>query len=186
MLFRCDDVSLNTDILKLSNMIGIINKKFPQCNIILGISPLVHEIKEENLLKERIFPKIFNAFSDFRVFYKTDKCGIPNLECFSIYNNITLASHGLIHVDHRLLKKEVQELSIITSSSLVKSSIFIPPFNKWNKDTEEICKENEIELIKFEDNWKHILYNKISEDGKYYFHTHDFTLDFFNEKINGL
>jgi CheY-like chemotaxis protein len=30
-----------------------------------------------------------------------------------------------------------------------------------NKDTEEICINSNIELIKFEDGWKHILYNKV-------------------------
>jgi hypothetical protein len=132
------------------------------------------------LANERIFPKILNAYSDFRLFYHIDKAGIPEIKT----PNIEKAAHGLIHVDHRLLSKEAQEMSIIVSSSLAQSKIFIPPFNKWNKDTETICQENSIELIKFESGWKHILYNQIIGNiGKYYFHTHDFSFEDFAQII---
>lgn len=187
IFFRIDDISLNTNREKISNIIDIILNKYVNSNIILGISPIVHDMKEfSNKKQERIFPEILNAYSDFRVFYNVDKIGIP----FEIinnllkYKNIKLAGHGLIHVDHRLLTKDVQELSIMVSCNLIKSKIFIPPFNKYNKYTEEICDEQNIELIKFEDGWKHLLYQKIDNNfNKYYFHSHDFTLEEFNNTI---
>jgi hypothetical protein len=90
-----------------------------------------------------------------------------------------------VHVDHRLLHKCAQELSILVSCSLAKSSIFIPPFNKWNKDTEEVCKENHIELIKFEDGWLSMEHNEYKEDQQlWYLHARDFNFDKVKDWLN--
>ena len=93
-----------------------------------------------------------------------------------------MASHGLVHVDHRLLDKSSQEMSILISSSLVNANIFIPPFNKWNKLTEEVCIENGIELIKFEDGWLCMEYNSYDDShDKWYLHAREFTFDNFKK-----
>lgn len=175
IIFRCDDVSINTDICKLQFIEEIILKYLPKASFLFGISIMVHDMSIENgIIKERIFPKILNAFSDFRVFYKVNKLGMPSL----YKTQAKFASHGLVHVDHRLLTKQCQELSILTSCSIVKTNIFIPPFNKWNNETENICKENDIELIKFENGWKHFNHNSCLSE-KTYFHTHDFKIEDF-------
>ena len=178
-IFRIDDVSVNTEESKLFNFIELLFNKFPNSKFLLGISPLVNNMSEfSDKRSERIFPSIYNAYSDHKIFYNVQKCGIPNIikkliQKFGV--QIELAGHGLIHVDHRLLTKEVQEMSIYVSCSLIESKIFIPPFNKWNKDTEQICSEKSIKLIKFEDGWRHLGYEKIVINfDKYYFHTHDF------------
>ena len=78
------------------------------------------------------------------------------------------------------LPKSVQEISILISASLVKSKIFIPPFNKWNKDTEEICDEHGIELVKFEDGWLSMEHNNFSDiHNKWYLHAREFEYDDF-------
>ena len=88
----------------------------------------------------------------------------------------------MIHVDHRLLSRDAQEMSILISSSLVKSKIFIPPFNKWNKDTESICEENGIELVKFEDGWLCMEYNEyVEEQDKWYLHAREFMFENFKK-----
>ena len=51
-------------------------------------------------------------------------------------------------------------MSILVSCALSKSKIFVPPFNKWDKNTESICQEHGIDLIKFEDGWLCAEYNK--------------------------
>lgn len=171
--FRIDDVSVNTDMEKLWVMITLIKEKHPDARIIYGVSLIVCDG-----VGERVFHKIWNARSDFRKFFELDSLGIPK--------NIPkgeLASHGLIHVDHRFLDRQAQEMSIITSSSILYSDLFIPPFNKWNKITEEICKEYNIELIKFEDGWNHLKCERHSEKDLFYFHTHDFTLEEFKSRI---
>lgn len=186
--FRFDDISINTNEEKLISMIDMIFSKYTDSEIILGISPFVHDMSNfEGRKKERIFPEILNVYSDFRVFYNIDKVGIPiNLidKIISNYKNIYTAGHGLVHVDHRLINRSVQEISILLSCNLIKSSMFIPPFNKYNKDTEEICNENNIKLLKFEDGWTHLFYYKVSDNSnKYYVHSHDFDLDQFKERL---
>ena len=80
------------------------------------------------------------------------------------------------------LTKEQQEMSILISCSLVKAKVFIPPFNKWNIFTENICKEHDIDLVKFEDGWKCMEYNKYNGEQKlWYLHHREFTLNTFKE-----
>ena len=170
--FRFDDININEDLEKTICIAKLIKEKIKDVRIIFCISPLVHDMsKQDGKNKERIFPKIMNAHSDHRNFYKVDKCGIPQIPDW-----VERAGHGLIHVDHRLLSKETQEMSIITSCSLSKSSIFVPPFNKWNKDSETICKEFGIELVKFEDGWLCCEYNEFNNNQDlWYFHAREFT-----------
>lgn len=178
-IFRFDDVCINADMTLINDMTDFLFDRFPDCTVLWGVSPLVHDMSKEksDVEKQRIFPKILNAHSDYRNFYKVDKAGLPDL-----HTKATLASHGLIHVDHRLLPKDVQEISIIISASLVKSKIFIPPFNKWNKHTEEVCREHDIELIKFEDGWLCMEYNKyIPTQDKWYLHAREFDFGKFVE-----
>lgn len=190
--FRIDDVSLNSCPDKLFRMISVLDRAYPKSNFLLGISPLVCDmdgIQYTGCARERIFPAIFNAYSDYRCFYNVDKCGIPSViqELVRNYGSqIQLAGHGLIHVDHRLLHRDVQELSILVSCSLVGAKTYIPPFNKYDDDTEDICFKAGIKLIRFEDGWRHLCYEKIVQDKyKYYFHTHDFNLDEFVSIVGG-
>jgi hypothetical protein len=185
MQIRIDDVSVNTDMAKLRLMVEAIRKRWKMATITLGVSPLVHDMSSApGRLAERVFPKLNNAMSDFRVFYHVDKAGIPSLP-----DNCLIASHGLVHVDHRLLEPAAQEMSIWVSCSLLKARYFIPPFNKYNAHTERICGEHRIQLIKFEDGWQHMLYNKITNtasgygEGKYYIHTHDVDIDQFYKML---
>lgn len=168
MIFRIDDICMNTNMVKVNEFVDVIRHHIPyDVTIWCCISPLIHS----NAEGERVFPKVFKAMSNHKVHYEVDVLGIPQIP-----NGCIHANHGLLHVDHRLLGYEGQEMSIVTSAHLTKSNIFVPPFHKWNKDTELICKENRIALIKFEDGWKHILHNKYEPDDKFarwYFHSFD-------------
>ena len=147
-IFRFDDICLNADMKLHIDIAKHIKKEIPSADVLFCVSPLVHDMTaEKGKTKQRIFPQILNAHSDYRKFYQVEKCGIPEFPEW-----ITRAGHGLIHVDHRLLTKETQELSILTSCSLSKSTTFVPPFNKWNKYTEEICNEHGIKLVKWRKN----------------------------------
>jgi hypothetical protein len=173
---RFDDVCTNCDMESLNQM-GTFAASLG-ANILYCISPLLHDMsKFQGKDKQRIYPKIMNAYSDYRDFYKVDIASIPEIPIFA-----TRASHGLIHVDHRLLDKSSQEMSILVSCSIAKSKIFVPPFNKWNKMTEQVCYENEIELIKFEDGWKCIEYNSFESDCKlWYIHHREMNVDNFKK-----
>lgn len=172
MIFRFDDVCINSDMELHNKMTDYLLEKFPGCEVIWAVSPLVSSLCEDN---QRVFPKIWNAYSDYRIHYNLNSGGTPH-----IHGRTTVATHGLVHVDHRLLTKEAQEMSILVSSSLTGGKTFVPPFNKWNKDTEQICYDNGIRLIKFEDGWESMEYNKF---GKYctrwYLHAREWTFESF-------
>lgn len=180
-IFRFDDVCVNCDMHTVNLMTNYILQNVPDSEVIWGISPLVHNMTDENgKNKERVYPKIFNALSDIKVFFKPDFAGVPVLR-----SDVLTAGHGLIHIDHRLLTREQQEMSILISCSLAKANIFIPPFNKWNVDTEFICIENGITLIKFENGWKCMEYNKYDpEQTRWYIHAREMSYENFVNWFN--
>lgn len=176
MTFRFDDISVNTDMVLVNQMTDYLLDKYKDIRVIWAVSPMVYDLKDEKV-KGRVFPSIFNAYSDYRKFYKVDKIGIPEL-----HPNVVTAGHGLMHVDHRLLSYEAQEMSIISSCYLVGASIFVPPFNKWNNDTEQICVDNSIVLVKWENGWLSCEHNAFNENhNKWYIHSYVWTFDKFKE-----
>jgi hypothetical protein len=174
MIFRIDDVSVNTDLEALEGILDTIKHYCPFANFLLAVSPMVHDLKHAPVAdRERAFPRILSAMSDHRNFFKVDHAGIPEAHGM---RGAQFASHGLVHVDHRLMGREAQELSIVTSCSVLHTKVFVPPFNKYNADTESVCAEHGLELVRFEDGWRHVNYNDFdSGHDRYYFHTHDVT-----------
>lgn len=176
--FRFDDISVNTDAAKLEKMIRFLQSTFPhpRLRIILAISPAVCNMSscEAPLQRERTFPSIWHTESDPRIFYRVERIGIP--ACVeTLRERCEIAAHGMAHVDHRLLPRAAQELSIIMSCSVAKTATFVPPFHKWNKDTEEICTEHGLVLVKYDRSWRHIGYYPFNQrHPNYYVHTHDF------------
>lgn len=177
--FRIDDVSLNTDRLKLSGMVKELRSVHPNCRIMAAVSPCVYDLQNE-----RTFPELLNRESDFRLFYRVEKLGLP-VDLSALVDDV--AAHGMIHVDHRLLHKSAQEVSILMSCSLVGCKVFVPPFHKFNRDTEEICSEHGIQLVKIHDRMTHLKFHPVTPDRNYYyFHTFDFkNLDAFQRQIGG-
>jgi len=170
MIFRFDDVCINSDMKQHNQVLETIGLCQPDCRFIWAVSPLVESSQKE---LQRIFPKIWNAYSDFRRFYKMDKVGIPRIPEF-----VDRATHGLIHVDHRLLSREAQEMSILVSSHLVNANIFVPPFNKWNQDTADICADNGIRLVYFEHGWRCMEYEEYDANNQlWYLHARDWSIE---------
>jgi len=185
--FRIDDVSVNTDADKLLQMISFLRQRFLKRRILLAVSCMTHHMEHESsrLNRERVYPAELNRESDFRCFYDVDRCQIPPVvQQLALDPDIAIASHGIVHVDHRLLRRSAQELSILLSCSLLKCSIFVPPFHKWNHKTSAICDEHGIELIRLNDSWAHLKYhnfNPLVEN--HYLHTHDFSYEDFCKKF---
>jgi hypothetical protein len=82
---------------------------------------------------------------------------------------VNVASHGLIHLDHSRVGYDAQEMNILTSCNLLKTNMFIPPFNRYNEDTVKICEKNGIELLV--GGWKSLKFNEYDpEHEKWYLH----------------
>jgi hypothetical protein len=176
MIFRIDDVSVNTDIDKLEVTIQTILNSYPTADIMLAISLIVFDREDERMNDGKL-----NVLSDHRVFYKGSKLGMPDLGRFKFFSGVSLASHGFLHVDHRLLGVELQEWNIVQSCAIIcpEIPVFVPPRHKWDYGVEEVCEEHDIELIKVEDGWEHLKYkDERPGTSKYYFHTYDFNEDY--------
>lgn len=189
LTFRFDDVCVNSDIELHNQMTDYLFDKFPGCQVIWAISPLVHSFEKE---RQRVFPKEWNALSDPFIHCNLDTMGVP-----PIHPKVIRATHGLIHVDHRLLSRQAQKLSILLSASLVKAEVFVPPFNKWNEQTEEVCGRF-IPIIKYEDGWRSMEYNsytinewycsyfRVSFNGQqWYLHARQWTMESFKKWFEG-
>lgn len=177
LTFRFDDVCINADMGLINSMTDFLFEKFPGCGVIYGVSPLVFDmdVYDDDIEHQRVFPRTLNPLSDHTSLYHVQKAGIPEMD-----KRVKLAGHGIVHVDHRLLHFEAQELSIVTSCSLLGAKMFIPPFNKWDADTETACKKHGIELVKFESGWLSVEHNKYNPDHRlWYLHAREFTLDEF-------
>lgn len=171
--FRIDDVSLNTDFDRLAEIADVLSMHvYAEVDLLLAISPAVHEVSEREA--GRIFPKVMGAMSDHRVFFRPSALGVPWTAINSRGIQYRAAAHGLLHVDHRLLGREGQEMSILVSCAVTRSMIFVPPFNKYNRDTIDICREHGIGLVRFEEGWRHVGHNTFDPTHNlYYLHEHD-------------
>lgn len=174
MTFRFDDISVNTDQENLSTLLGVIFEARSNAQILLAVSPIVFSREQlPSGSEQRVHPTLLTAMSKLTPYYRGQSCGIPDwLQYFD--TRVRFAGHGLAHVDHRLLNRQAQEMSILMSCTLARATTFIPPYNKYNDDTEDICRQHSITLVKFEDDWRHVLYNPYrSAHDKFYCHPYD-------------
>ena len=168
MVFRFDDISLNTDMAKANAMKDFLISEGHE--VMWAISLICFYG-----CGERVFPNHIKPYSDVAEFFDGSNMGIPDHP-----PGIKLASHGLFHVDHRLLNYEAQKMSIIGSCNIIGTSVFVPPFNKWNKDTEKVCEEYSLDLIKYEDGWLSCEHNRrIKGPSMWYLHPQCWTLETF-------
>lgn len=153
LIFRNDDINMNTDFFELDNMYSIIRSMFPSCEI----WSCVTIFSKKNELGS-VYP--MPPFKDKPLSFFFD----VNLFCdrYDPMKGVKIASHGLWHIDHSNVSRDLQEASIITSCKLLGTHTFVPPFNRWNKETEDICLNNNIKLVKFEEGWKSLEHNHFS------------------------
>lgn len=177
-IFRFDDVSINTNEEKFGALLYQITVCLPNVTFLLAISPIVFTPLEQlpEGQEQRVHPTHFTALSSLTPYYGGFGCGIPSIRKRYAKMHIVFAGHGLAHVDHRLLDYQAQEMSILMSCHLAQANVFVPPYNKWDHNTVSICSAQGIRLIKFEDGYKHVGYNKFDPQHKlWYMHPFDFT-----------
>lgn len=150
MIFRFDDVCLNTRMRHLNALAQLVKNRVPNAVVQYGVSLVVNELRGyRQPTDEMVFDPMYEPRSDPQCYFRVDKVGCPD----DIPPGVELTSHGLIHVDHRLLSADAQAMSIAVSCSLLRTKIFTPPFHKWNSDTVFACARHGIKLQKFEDGW---------------------------------
>ena len=175
MIFRIDDVNPSTNLEELSRITNFISFYYPDAEIwncvsLLGKHNTLGAVYPDPPFKDR----------SARFFYGVDSVLKP------LTLNGKIVSHGLLHFDHSEASYETQELSILTSCNILQSSKFVPPFNRYNYDTEKICLENGIDLVKVESGWVNLDFHDFNEiDEFFYFHPWRHTADDFIKKIGG-
>lgn len=179
MIFRNDDVTLSTSPSEMGKIYGVIHSFFPTAEIWSAITVFSQRNSKGSVYKEVPFK---NKGTNW--FYKNITSVTPNIQN-SIYK---IASHGLFHINHSIVSRETQEMSILGSTSYLKSNKFVPPFNKYNEDTVDICNKNGIEFIK--DGWLSMEHNKFDPNHNlWYFHSWRFTAksikEYLGEHIRG-
>lgn len=175
IIFRIDDVSANTDMESLKRMIFCIKESF-NARIILGVNLFSRYSPGGSVYPDVPFKNKSNSY-----FYDVNRfrCDFEFID-----NDIELASHGLFHSDHSKLHRDAQEMSILSSCRFLNSSFFIPPFNRYNETTEDICISHGIKLLKMEDGWKSLEHNEFDlAHTLWYFHPWRWTANSFKDKI---
>lgn len=165
MIFRNDDVNFNTEKKHLSAIYGTIHDIFPNSEIWSGITLFA----QHNTIKA-IYGDLPLKTKETNWFYKNADSFMHDYR----HPMYKVASHGLFHVDHSSISKDAQEMSILGSCSYLNSKIFVPPFNKFNQDTVDICFDNEITLDPH--GWRSLEYSPFDPTHKkWYFHSWRFT-----------
>lgn len=172
MIFRNDDVNPNTNIQELREMYAMIKARFPEAEIYSAVN-IFGQTGGGQMPYREIKPVDIdfaeaNVVIDFRDLARIEK----------------VVSHGLWHLDHKHASRDLQEYSIRTSCALLETKTFVPPFWRWNDETEEICKDHGIKLW-VKGDW----INLDTDVGKrnherYLFHSWRFTPQSFKEKLD--
>lgn len=176
LIFRNDDVNPNTDMEGMDAQYDVIRDLFPDVEIWSAIT-------------------MFSRMSDRGAVYNQVPFKDRPLEWFYDVNRLlysydgegweVICSHGLLHVDHSQLSRDAQEMSILTSCNYLQTDIFVPPFNRYNETTEEICDNHCIDLIEKE-GWKNFEYEDFDPSHEqWYFHSWRWNKDTLREKLLG-
>ena len=179
---RIDDISPNTNFLDLKEQIHALTMALGDPEFICGLTVFSKETDEGSVYPGAPFRK-----NQLPFFYDINRA-LSLARIRSLYMpEDSFASHGLIHVDHKLLSYDAQEMSIVSSCKYLKAKRFIPPFNSYNHNTLSICKKNAIEpVINTETvKWKSLEFHDYDASHEYwYYHPWRFALDELEAKLN--
>ncbi len=176
MLFRNDDINPNVRLEIVDRYYDIIHSLFPNADIISCVTLFGREN-----YKGSIYPETPFKDKPLDFFYNVNKF----ISEVHTYPNTQIASHGLFHVDSTKLDYQAQEMNILSSCYYLKTKMFVPPFNRYNAITEEICHKNGITLVK-PDSWKSLEYEQFDmEHTNWYFHSWKMTPEKLRSILSG-
>lgn len=135
LIIRNDDVNFNTSPSKLGEIYGAIHAILPDAEIWSAVTVFSGKNKKGSVYADVPFKD-----KDVNWFYKNTDCVMGNYR----HPLFKIASHGLFHIDHSKVSRETQEMSILGSCAYLGTKIFVPPFNRYNQDTIDICFDNDI------------------------------------------
>lgn len=138
LIFRNDDVSPNTRQGDLSEIYAAIHLIFPQAEIWSAIT-----VFSDFNTKGSVYLQVPFKDKDINWFYKNTSAAVINYKLPKFHK---IASHGLFHIDHSKVSRQTQEMSILGSCSYLGTKIFVPPFNRYNQETIDICFDNDIDI----------------------------------------
>lgn len=174
LIFRNDDVCANTDYKKLAKIYGTIHVMFPNAEIWSCITLFAQANFKGSVYADTPFKD-----KDINWFYKNANSFVPEYR----HPMCKTASHGLYHIDHSKVSRETQEMSILGSCAYLKTNVFVPPFNKYNQDTLDICFDNGITIKT--DEWKSLEHNDFdSRHRLWYLHSWRYTTNQLKDKLN--
>lgn len=139
MIIRMDDVSANTDSTKLDDLCSTIMNFIPDAHIWLGVTFFCKFDP-----KGAVYPQLPLKGKPLDFFFDVDRTAHGR----ELWHKVV--SHGLWHLDHAKISSDLQEASILTSCNLLRADTFVPPFNSYNEETEQICRRHGIRLIRSE------------------------------------
>lgn len=176
LIFRNDDVTSNTNPLDLQRVYGAIHTTFPDAEIWSCLTLFCQRNNRGSVYQDVPFKS-----KDTNWFYQ-------NADAFMTYKPLSklfkVASHGLYHIDHSKVSRETQEMSIVGSCSYLKTDRFVPPFNRYNQDTLDICFDNNIKIIP--EGWKSLEHEEFDPTHKlWYFHSWRWTAAKLKDVLSG-
>lgn len=174
MIFRTDDISMNTDFGALKTMHEILAGSFPSSKIWSCVNILAKENGRGSVYPQPPFKdKPMDFFFDVNLIMAQINVG-----------RTKLVSHGFWHFDHSKAGIELQEASIVTSCRFLRTNIFVPPFNRYNADTVEVCRRNVINLVRPEEGWRSMEHNDFDPSHhRWYWHPWKWTPEKFQKYI---
>lgn len=162
LMFRNDDVTFNTDLSMLQDCYSVIRSFYGAAAIWSCVTLFCEHNRSGSVYRDVPFKNKKSSW-----FYSADKF----IDKISDIPGTNLASHGLYHVDHSAIGYDAQEMSILGSCRFLRTSLFVPPFNRYNEDTIKICADNGIYLAK-QGEWKSLEHDQFFNGWhRWYFHS---------------
>lgn len=175
LIIRNDDVNFNTRHGHLGGIYGTIHSILPDAEIWSCVT-----VFAEKNSKGSVYADIPFKDKDVNWFYKNANSVMVDYR----HPLFKIASHGLFHIDHSRVSRETQEMSILGSCSYLNTKIFVPPFNRYNQETINICLSNNIE-IKI-DGWLSIEHNPFDINHRmWYMHSWMWDVEKLRKYFNG-
>lgn len=163
MIIRNDDISSNTKFDGLMEIYQSILSLYPNCEL----WSCVTQFSKSTELGS-VYPGLPLKDKPFDYFLDVDEyTGSPYAELSKV------VSHGLWHMDHTKIDSQLKKASIVSSCRLLKTDIFVPPFNRFDDEMDSICQYFGIQLVKSDyEGWRSFEHNKFDPTHElWYFHS---------------